>query len=167
MKKVLEINVLKTFSTGNRPWSVPTVIIYFILAIFISSGELFAQSTEDEKEINKAIDNYIIGWRTADSVLLSKAFDLDAGVVLWINHKSEPERLNSMLLRDLIAVNIVQEDYGLGYTIKDLKVIDSRLAIAIVNIPMKKGHYIDCLELQKINGTWKIVLKSYVYFPKE
>lgn len=126
-----------------------------------------AQSSNDEEEIRQVIDNYIVGWRTADSVLLSKAFDLEAGVVLWVSKKSAPEKLNSMTLKQLVNRNKVQEAYGVGYAIEELKVIGSQLAIAMVKIPTKKAYYIDCLELQKINDAWKIVLKSYVYFPNE
>nr|WP_299382284.1 nuclear transport factor 2 family protein [Allomuricauda sp.] len=58
-------------------------------------------------------------------------------------------------------------DYGIGYTLQSLEIVDAQLAIAMVNIPLNSGHYIDCLELQKIDGHWKIVLKSFVFFPKK
>ncbi len=125
-----------------------------------------AQAT-DEKEIEKVIDNYIVGWRTADKELLKEIFDLDAGVVLWIDKKAEPEHLKSMTLAELANGVITQEEFGIGYTIEDLQITDSQLAVVFVRIPIHDSYYIDCLQLQKINGRWKIVLKSFVYFPKE
>ncbi|MDW3192067.1 MAG: nuclear transport factor 2 family protein [Cytophagales bacterium] len=145
--------------------SIITRSFFFIIVISCYSTSVFSQSSSDDEAIQQVIDNYVVGWRTADTVLLSQAFDLNAGVVLWVDRKSNPERLNSMTLKALIGRMKKQEGYGINYTIGELKVIDSQLAIAMVKIPSKKGHYIDTLELQKINSQWKIVLKSFVYFP--
>lgn len=126
----------------------------------------FAQDN-DEQRIAQAIENYIVGWRTADKALLNETFDLEAGVVLWVDRKGETEQLKSMTLAALASRVQVQEGYGIGYTIQNLQIIDAQLAIAFVKIPIGDSHYMDCLQLQKINGKWKIVLKSFVYFPKE
>ena len=133
---------------------------------FVKHSTSFAQQNDKDK-VEQAIENYIIGWRNGDKELLKKTFDLEAGVVLWVNKKGESEKLNSMKLLDLANRVKVQKDFGIGYTIQSLEIIDAKLALAMVKIPMTNGHYIDCLELQKINDIWKIVLKSFVYFPKK
>lgn len=148
--------------TRNKFWPLATALMLFIVCGTFSS---FAQSN-DTLRIKKVIDKYVVGWRDGNKELLKEAFDQDAGVVLWIDNKEGPERLKSMTLRDLTQRVRVQKEYGLGYTITSLQIIDSKLAIALVNIPLGESHYIDCLQLQKVNQKWKIILKSYVYFPK-
>lgn len=141
-------------------------IVVLIFAIYLIPWSSNAQS-QDSLSITQAIDNYIIGWRTGNSDLLTKAFDTDAGVILWVDRSEESEKLKSMKLADLANREKTQEGYGVGYTVESLKIIDSKIAVATVKIPARKGHYIDILELQKINEDWKIVLKSFVYFKKE
>ena len=148
--------------TRNKFWPLTTVLMLFTVCGTFSS---FAQSN-DTLRIKKVIDKYVVGWRDGNKELLREAFDQDAGVVLWIDNKEGPERLKSMTLRDLTQRVRVQKEYGLGYAITSLQIIDSKLAIALVNIPLGESHYIDCLQLQKVNQKWKIILKSYVYFPK-
>ncbi len=135
----------------------------FILGM-ISPISTIAQQN-DTTDIEQAIENYIIGWRTGDSTRLKKAFDLDEGVVFWVDKSGDSEQLKSMKLSALVGRGKTQEGYGIGYKIQSLEIIDGQLAVAIVKIPRKDSHYIDCLELQKLNGDWKIVLKSFVYFP--
>lgn len=119
----------------------------------------------DRANIEQAIENYIVGWRTGNIELLKKTFDLEAGVVLWVDKNGASEQLKSMTLLELANSVKPDDGFGSGYTIQNLEIIDSKLAIATVKIPRKKSYYIDCLEMQKINGEWKIVLKSFVYFP--
>lgn len=137
-----------------------------LLLITICGTHSSVAQTNDTLRIKKVVDDYIVGWRNADKELLEEAFDQDAGVVLWIDKKENPERLKSMSLYDLTQRVKVQENYGIGYSITGLQIVDSKLAIVMVNIPLGESHYIDCLELQKVNNKWKIVLKSFVYFPK-
>lgn len=146
----------------TRFFTIASLLMLSLTAPFIVSAQ-----ESDSLSIVKTIDKYIVGWRTGDSALLKEAFDLEAGMVFWVDRKGETEKLKSMRLSDLTDRGKKQPDYGIGYTIQNLQVIDSKLAIAIVKIPLKESHYIDCLELQKINKDWKIVLKSYVYFPKK
>ncbi len=117
--------------------------------------------------IEEAIGNYIIGWRDGDPELLKKAFDMEAGVILWVDKEKKQEQLKSMKLSELVSNIRPHEGYGIDYEIQTLEVIDDQLAMAFVKIPREDNHYIDCLELQKINDDWKIVLKSFVYFRKQ
>lgn len=149
---------------NTRLQSLPVLSLLFFC--FLATNVSIAQAN-DTISIKQTIEKYIVGWRTGDATLLREAFDLDAGVVFWVDRKEEPEQLKSMKLSALTDRGKKQPDYGIGYTIQNLQVIDSKLAIATVKIPLKESHYIDCLELQKINRTWKIVLKSFVYFPKK
>lgn len=137
------------------------------LILGLSSPLSSIAQKSDTTGIEQAIENYIVGWRTANVELLKKAFDLEAGVVLWVDRKGASEQLNSMKLSDLANRVKPHDGYGIGYTIQNLEIIDSKLAMAMVKIPINNSHYIDCLELQKINGEWKIVLKSFVYFPEK
>lgn len=144
--------------------------LLFILCLIISGlfNPINAWSqASDSTRIEQVIEKYIIGWRNGDSELLKEAFDVDAGIVLWVDKKGEKEQLKSMRLSSLTDRSKTQPTYGIGYTIHNLQIIDAQLALAVVKIPIKESHYIDCLELQKINGEWKIVLKSFVYFPKQ
>ncbi len=139
------------------------IFLVVLLAPFLCTCQV-----GDRASIEQAIDNYIVGWRKGDTTLLKKAFDLEAGVVLWIERKEDPERLKSMKLEALAKRVKSQEGYGVGYEIQNIDVVGDQLAMAKVRIPMKSGnHYIDYLQLQKINAEWRIVLKSYVYFREE
>lgn len=144
------------------------LLVFGLTLIFGFSSPLtsFAQKN-DTTSIKQTIENYIVGWRTANVDLLQEAFDLEEGVVFWVDKKGESELLKSMKLSELANKVRLHEGYGIGYTIQNLEIIDSQLAIAIVKIPRKNSYYIDCLELQKINGEWKIILKSFVYFPEK
>ncbi len=152
----------KLMETRNKFWGLATAIILITTCGTFSS---IAQSN-DTLKIRQVIDKYIVGWRDGNKELLREAFDQNAGVVLWIDKKEDPERLKFMSLYDLVQRVKVQKEYGIGYSITSLQIVDSKLAIAFVNVPLGDNHYIDCLELQKINGRWKIVLKSYVFFAK-
>ena len=142
----------------------PVICFTFIFGYFSPFNSLAQKS--DTTDIEQTIEKYIAGWRTANADLLKEAFDLDAGIVLWVDNSGESEQLKSMELSELTNRNKPIDDYGIGYKIQSLQIIDTRLAIAFVKIPLKSSYYIDCLELQKINSQWKIVLKSFVYFQK-
>ena len=141
------------------------LLLVFVFGI-VTNFDLDAQENH-ESSIKQTIDNYILGWRTGNKQLLQNAFDSNAGVVLWIDKKDGSEVLKSMKLSELVANDKIREGYGVDYTIENLEIIDERLAVAIVKIPNKKSHYIDCLQLQRLNDEWKIVLKSFVYFPSK
>lgn len=143
------------------------VLLISTLLLGLGLTDPATAQNSDREVIEKTIDNYVVGWRTADARLLKEAFDFEAGVVIWADKKEKTERMKSMTLADLAARVKPQEGYGLGYEIQKLEVIGDQIAIAFVKIPTKKSYYIDCLELQKINGEWRIVLKSFVYFTQE
>mgnify|MGYP000586046019 CR=1 FL=1 len=149
---------------NTRTTSLP---VFCLLSFCFLTSQALSAQVNDTTSIKQVIEKYIVGWRTGDSTLLREAFDLDAGVVFWVDRKGETEQLKSMKLSALTNRGKKQPDYGIGYTIQNLQIIDNKLAIAMVKIPLKESHYMDCLELQKMNEDWKIVLKSYVYFPKK
>ena len=144
-------------------------VTYITFILVLSVITTSAAQNSDRKSVEQSIDYYIVGWRNGDVALLEKTFDMDAGVVLWVDTGGDSEKLNSMPLSQLAAKVKPHADYGVGYHIQNLDIIDSKLAMARVKIPMpsKGSYYIDYLQLQKINGEWRIVLKSFVYFPKE
>ena len=139
-----------------------------LIGLLFASESVMAQNA-DRVNIDNAIEKYIIGWRTGNKDLLKDAFDLEAGVVLWVDNKGESESMRSMTLSDLANTVKSHKDYGVGYEIQYLDIVDSQLAVAKVKIPLPREHsyYIDYLQLQKINDTWKIILKSFVYFRKK
>lgn len=137
------------------------------MLFFVLSSTLTAQDT-DQKHIASTIEMYILGWRSGDTQILEEAFDIGAGIVLWVDRSKDAEELNSMKLSELAKNVKPHEGYGIGYEILNIDIVDAQLAMAKVKIPLPgKGHYIDYLQLQKINQSWKIVLKSFVYFKKE
>ncbi|MEQ9297332.1 MAG: nuclear transport factor 2 family protein [Cyclobacteriaceae bacterium] len=142
--------------------SLLRILLLFFIIVSSKNNSLAQQN--DSTQIAKAIDNYIVGWRTGDTDMLNKAFDRDAGLVLWVDKSGENEKLKSMKFSELLNDRKTNEGYGINYEVQSLNIIDSQIAIALVKIPKRDNHYIDCLELQKINGDWKIVLKSFVYF---
>ena len=139
-----------------------TLFLAFVLGLCIPFTSL--SQDNDTQQVMQAVEDYVIGWRNGDKELLKKTFDMDAGVVLWVDKKGERERLKSMTLADLANRVKPQLNFGIGYTLQSLEITDGQLAVARVKIPIGNSHYIDVLELQKINGQWKIVLKSFVYF---
>ena len=162
---IVMLNVYEKIKPMNYSFKSFPKFCLILVVVFFASHTSMAQN-RDKTSIEQVIDNYIVGWRTANADLLKKAFDLEAGVILWVDKNEASEQLKSMKLSELISNIKLHDTYGIGYTIKDLEIVDSQIAIALVKIPTKKSYYIDCLELQKINGSWKIVLKSFVYFPK-
>ncbi len=142
-------------------------LIYLILIFAFSNPLTSIAQKSDTSNIKQVIDNYVVGWRTGNVELLKKTFDIESGVVLWVDRKGVSEKLKSMTLLELANKVKPHDGYGIGYTVQNLEIIDSQLAIAFVKIPLKKSYYIDCLEIQKINEEWKIILKSFVYFPQE
>ncbi len=140
--------------------------VSFALLLMLVAAEVSAQAS-DSVGIAEVVDDYIVGWREADATLLERAFDMEAGVVLWVERREGSDRLQSRKLADLVQTVKPHATYGLDYRIESLQIIDAQLAVALVRIPRGESHYMDALELQKINGEWKIVLKSFVYFAKE
>ncbi len=143
-------------------------LIIITAIIFLTLSNSTTAQNLDKVNIEKVIDNYIIGWRLGNIGLLEEAFDLDAGVVLWVDKKENSEKLKSMELSSLAESVKPHEAYGIGYEIQNLDIVNNQLAIAKVRIPLptKNSYYIDYLQLQKINDKWRIVLKSFVYFPQ-
>jgi|GEM_PF-2934842 len=142
---------------------LPLLYGAFLLG-FLSHLAVRAQNG-DIPQIEQLIDNYITGWRDGNVALLQKTFDMEAGVVLWLDKNGESEHMKSMTLAALAESVKPDPGFGEGYAIQSLEVIDAQLALAVVKVPHRNGEYLDCLELQKIKGTWKIILKSFVFFP--
>ena len=63
--------------------------IFFFVCVAFSTTRSVAQQN-DSTAVEQAIDNYIVGWRLGDADRLIKAFDMDAGVVLWVDKNEDP-----------------------------------------------------------------------------
>ena len=127
------LNVYEKIKTMNCSFKSFPKFCLILGVVFFTSHTSMTQN-RDKTSIEQVIDNYIVGWRTADADLLKKAFDLEAGVILWVDKKEESEQLKSMKLSELISNIKLHDKYGIGYTIQDLEVVGSQVAIALVKI---------------------------------
>jgi len=121
-----------------------------------------ARAADDEDQIRKTVDNYIVGWREGDVDRLSEVFALDEGRVMWIAEGEGEENLASMTFGAVIQHRRPQPEFGIDWRILTLDVIDGKLAVAKVSIACKGESYIDVLVLQKISSIWRIVNKTFV-----
>ncbi|MEM7331860.1 MAG: nuclear transport factor 2 family protein [Chloroflexota bacterium] len=118
--------------------------------------------SEDEANITATVFNYLKGYANADFAQLDGAFSNKAamfGVVknsgaeevgVWPNMKETIERWSA---NETPPRNLTGE-------ILHMNVVDGRIA----TVQLKFGDdYYDALTLAKVNGTWKIVAKVFIY----
>ena len=142
------------------------LLIYFLFILGMStlrSSVSEAQTAPDSSVIQAVIEDYVVGWREADTTKLNRAFEVNEGRIMWISATPEGEVLGSMTFETVLEQSKKQPSYGSKWEILNLDVVENKLAVAKVFISTKKGHYIDYLILQKISEQWKIVTKTYVY----
>lgn len=122
-----------------------------------------AQAGADSVEIREVVEGYIVGWRTADEALLAQVFATDQGVILWPSGDPGEETLSGMTFGDLLARGRRPNPaYGESWRIRELDIVDGKLAVAKVDISREGGSYVDYLVLYKLGGGWRIVTKTYV-----
>ena len=141
--------------------------VFALFALFYTAGPSVAEAhaDPDSAAIHQVIEDYIIGWRDADIPRLSRAFEVNEGRILWISNTPDGEVLGSMTFGETLLRRKKQPAYGSTWKILDLDIVGKELAAVKVFISTKNGHYNDYLILQKIGAQWKIVIKTYVYFP--
>lgn len=141
--------------------------LQLLLILMLVFQSMIAQGLEpvaDQALISKVVENYIVGWRHGDVELLSQVFALQEGRVLWIRKEADDEQLNSMTFQEILEKRKPQPEYGKEWKILSSEVINGKLAYSKVFISRKGGHYIDLLVLQKLNGQWRIVTKTFVTY---
>lgn len=142
---------------------LPFLVLFSSVGLSIAE----AQPATDSDVIHRVIEDYVVGWREADIQRLTRAFEVKEGRILWTSNTPEGEVLGSMTFGEALERRKEQPAYGSKWDIVELDIVENKLAVAKVFISTKKGHYIDYLVLQKIGEQWKIVIKTYVYFPAE
>jgi len=133
------------------------------LGLAAGSAPAAAQVGADSVEIRDVVEDYIVGWRTADEALLASAFATDQGVILWPSGDPGEETLNGMTFGDVLARGRRPNPaYGERWRILALDIVDGELAVAKIDISREGGSYVDYLVLYKLGGGWRIVAKTYV-----
>lgn len=131
--------------------------------VVLDPGHATGQATADSVQIREIVEGYIVGWRTADEDLLSQVFATDRGVLLWPSGDRGQEVLNGMTFGEILARGRrPNQAYGTTWSIRELDIVDGKLAVAKVDIARDGGSYIDYLVLYKLSDGWRIVTKTYV-----
>ena len=138
-------------------------LAFVFLSVFIlrSHGQ---QAEHTPEGIYNAVEKYIVGWRTSDTVMLNEAFVTDHGHIYWVQEIDSTEQCNAMTFGSALLRRKTQPTYGIGWNIELSDIVDNKLAFVKVHIPTNGGYYKDYLTLQKMNGQWKICTKQFVYF---
>lgn len=133
-----------------------------LLLISLGTSRAFQDATRtDQEQLRYIFGEYIIGWQAGDAERLRNVFD-DSGYILWVSGNTDGETLNAMTFGEALERRKPQPLYGTEWEILDLDIIDGELAYGKLYISRENGSYIDVLVCQKINGTWKIVTKTFV-----
>lgn len=133
-----------------------------LLLISLDTSLAFQDATRtDQEQLRYVFSEYIAGWRMGDTERLRNVFD-DSGYILWVSGNTDDETLNAMTFGKALERRKPQPSYGTEWEILDLDIIDGELAHGKLYISRENGSYIDVLVCQKINGTWKIVTKTFV-----
>ncbi len=122
-----------------------------------------AQDTADSLAVARVVEQYVVGWRTADHELLADVFATEEGVLLWPSGEAGEEALNGMTFAEILGREPrPNASYGEEWRILELDVVDGALAMAKVEISRTGGSYIDYLLLYRLAPGWRIVTKTFV-----
>lgn len=132
-----------------------------LVAAATMPGAAWQQPHSDEQQIRRVLEDYVVGWREADTTKLTRVLAAD-GAVMWVTGEGAGERLATMTFAEVLKRRQAQPEYGVPWRIERLDVLDGRLAVAKLRIARAGGHYIDYLALHRIAGRWLIVNKTYV-----
>ncbi|MCO6437384.1 MAG: nuclear transport factor 2 family protein [Phycisphaerae bacterium] len=139
------------------------VLIGTLLVVVVASVLYAAAGTSaDYVAVHATIDAYFEGAATAKAGPFEKAWDLDAGRMVFVRTVDGVDSVQSVPVHDAIqhwTSRPAEESWG---KVLSIDIIDGRMAVAKVEM-LYRGHiYVDMLSLYKINGEWKIVNKTFV-----
>jgi hypothetical protein len=136
--------------------------------LFFSSPLLQAQ-TNDETAIREAVQFYYDGYLKADSTILLKAFDMEAGTMKIVRSEAgRPEETRSIFISEAIRRWSSREPFSskevkMSFVkILSTDIVDGKMAVSKVDVKFGEKRYIDYLSLYKTNGLWRIVNKIFV-----
>jgi len=130
----------------------------------IAANTLWAdeKNADDESAVRAAVESYFEGARTGTAGPFEKAWDLETGRMVYVRERDGVEALHSVPIREAIkhwTAGPPGESWG---KIQSIDMIDGKMAIANVEMLFHGTIYLDLLSLYKVDGTWKIVNKTFV-----
>jgi hypothetical protein len=139
-----------------------TVVALAVLTA-VPAGSLAAQ--DSEAEVRATVAAFEAAWKAGDVESL-RALTAPQGVVVWISGEGPEATVDSMIFESLLENRRPQEVYELE-GILSLKVVDDRMADVDVEIRSQNGRYRDHYVLYRLPQGWRIVTKTFAYFPDE
>lgn len=121
------------------------------------------QLKNEQIAIQSAIDHYYQGVISADTSLLTKAFDVESG-----HWKGISVNVNQ---KECVKVETISESIdrwrkgsysNTSGEVVSTEIIDNKLAIVKFLFVLDDKEYLDVLSLFKLNGSWKIINKIFV-----
>lgn len=117
---------------------------------------------DDESAVRAAVESYFEGARTGTAGPFEEAWDLETGRMVYVREKDGVEALHSVPIREAIkhwTAGPAGESWG---KIHSIDIIDGKMAVAKIEMLYHGTIYVDLLSLYEVNGTWKIVNKTFV-----
>jgi hypothetical protein len=147
---------------GMRTRRSVTVVALAVLTA-VPAGSPAAQ--DSGAEVRATVEAFEAAWKAGDVESL-RALTAPQGVVLWISGEGPEATVDSMTFETLLDSRRPQEVYELE-GILSLNVVDDRMADVDVEIRSQNGRYRDHCVLYHVPQGWRIVTKTFVYFPDE
>jgi Putative lumazine-binding len=129
---------------------------FLALALMFSLGS-FAQSS-DLLAIEKTCNDYLIGGTENDAERVASAFHPNARMI-YLNEGKYTEVNAAQFFRERIKPGPAQERKTAVLSIE----INGHAAFAKLHIVNPRGAFFDYMTLLKIDGTWKIINKSFFF----
>ena len=122
-----------------------------------------ASAKDEEKEIRGVVENHIKGVVTADTALLKEAWDLPNAHLKFIQKNSDGrEEIRVEKMEDAVKRWTKTKAANAKGKIISVQVAGDRMAVVEIEFVWNKENLSEYLTLFKVNGTWKIVNKTYV-----
>lgn len=143
----------------------------FAIVLFLTSPFfLFAQhKSNDVTLICQTIEHYFDGYVKGDLNKLTKAFDLENGMMKSVStDKNNVQHAENIFFKTLIPKwasrekRTQEELKNCSLDILNIDVVDSNIGSAKIDMRIGDVTYTDILSLQKLNSEWKITSKIFV-----
>ena len=145
-----------------------------IIAIVLFSFSFsLTVSAQDDKQITSVIEDYFYGYIHRDSVRLVRAFDMVNGAMKvpgtfkdgkeYVANDPFNSLIPNWYSREKLSAEILE---SCKLTIKNIDLVEDKIASAKIHMKVGETTYIDILSLQKINKDWKITNKIFVVADK-
>ena len=126
-----------------------------------------AQAKDEEKQIRKVVENHFKGVISADIELLKEAWDLPNAHLKFVQKNSKGrEEIRVEKMEDAVKRWTQTKSPQSKGKILSVQVAGDRMAVVEIEFVWKTDkvteNLSEFLTLFKVNGTWKIVNKTYV-----